>query len=118
MTSNIGHTLAVAFSNLLIYLTNSLTGKLIHKIDCSAHSTTQTCLIGWGINIIAETTAKMTLEKLMDEASVDNPSGGLAQPDVFKDFLDLPRNLAFLDVERALPQLSSLDLGGNQWVVL
>jgi hypothetical protein len=104
---SIGQILAVAFSNNLIHLTNSHTGKLFHQIDCSSRSASQICSIGWGVNIVdlQGRDAEKTLYDLLSRRTRLEPSDNPP---------NLPKDLAFLDIEEVLPKLSSLSSGGKE----
>ena len=98
----VGQLIAVAFQNNLLQLTNAHTGKVIHQINYASHSDSQICCLGWSINSTGT----------RDFYWPDGGSGPdvSATPD---EPVDLPSDLAFLDVETVLPKLSSLALGGE-----
>lgn len=106
-----GQILAAAFENKRIYLTSAHTGKVVHELDCSSRSHAAVCCIGWGVNSTGESDIKHEEAKQGPEAVLDDilsqgiKHGSDAPP-------DLPRDLAFLDVEALLPRLSSLSFGG------
>ena len=86
---------------------NSQTGKIVHSIDCSSYSKANICCLGWGLNF---TSIKKDIG-LNDVLSCDNQTQGSDIP------LDLPTDLAFLDVEDILPKLSVLPSSGKEWVI-
>lgn len=107
----------MAFSNNHLYLTNAHTGKVVHQIDCTTRSASPICCLGWGINITGDCKIKNERRKIGPEASLDD----LLSPGVKHEsdaLPDLPRDLAFLDVEALLPGLSSLALGGLEYRAL
>ncbi len=103
----LGQILAVAFSNNFIHLTNSHTGKLFYQIDCSTRSNSQICSIGWGVSFVdlQRKYTEQTLDDLLSQRMQLDPSD--APP-------NLPKDLAFLDIEEVLPRLSSLSSGGKE----
>lgn len=114
LITRLGQLLAVAFSNHFIYLTNAYTGKLVHQINCSAHSDSQICCLGWGVNFADAPAVRKRTEKLDPQLNLDdllNQRGNMNESDLLSD---LPRDLAVLDVEGALPRLSSLSSGGKE----
>lgn len=113
MTIKLGQILAVAFSNRLIYLINAHTGKMIHQIDYTTHSTTQVCMLGWGVNFADVIAARKQAEKWQGESTLDDILSQEIQLNESNFLPDLPRDLAFLDVEGALPKLSSLSLSSS-----
>ena len=112
ITIRIGQIIAVALENNYVYLTSAHTGKVIHQIDCTAQSKSAICCLGWGINLVDAEKLQIPRDKLGRKTSLD----GLFSPDASgttsDDHPDLPRDLAFLDVEALLPRLSSLTSGG------
>ena len=97
----------MAFSNSVIYLTNSHTGKLLYQLDCSFRSNSQICAIGWGVNFVELQghPAGKTVDDLLSQRTQLDPSD--SPP-------NLPKDLAFLDIEEVLPKLSSLSSGGKE----
>lgn len=114
LTFRLGQLLAVAFSNHFIYLTNAHTGKLMHQIDCSAHSGSHICCLGWGVNFADIVGVRTQAEKVGGEVNLDDLLSQTANVNGSQISPDLPRDLAFLDVERTLPRLSSLSSGGKE----
>lgn len=84
----------------------------MHQIDCSAHSDSQICCLGWGVNFADIAAVRTQAEKAGSE--VDDLLSQTANVNESHILPDLPRDLAFLDIERTLPRLSSLSSGGKE----
>lgn len=85
---------------------------MVHQIDCSKHSHSPICCLGWGLTFTNSVTLNKELDKLhgkltLDDMVAQNPQAKSLQPP-----RDLPTDLAFLDVEGTLPKLSLLSSGG------
>ena len=106
-----GQILAVAFGNSILYLINAHTGKVVHQVDCTARSTSPICCLGWGNNSTAGHKTKQGKDKQGPGTSLEDLSK-LGTNGASESPPDLPRDLAFLDVEALLPRLSSLALSG------
>ncbi len=104
----------MAFGNNHLYLTSAHTGKVVHQIDCTTRSASPICCLGWGINITGDYKIKHERRRVGPEASLDDllSQGVKHESDTLPD---LPRDLAFLDVDALLPRLSSLALGGLEY---
>lgn len=114
MTCRPGQILAVAFSNFLIYLTNAHTGKMIQQIDYSVHSKKQINMLGWGVNFADVHAARKKAKKLQSEAPLVDVFSQEIHSNEPSSLPDLPRDLAFLDVEEVLPKLSSLSISSAE----
>lgn len=114
LNSTPGLLLAVAFSNSFVYLTNAHTGKLMHQIDFSANANSQICCLGWGVNFGDVFTLRTQTEKDGGESSLDDLLNRRNKGDKSHLASDLPRDLAFLDIEPVLPRLSPLSSGGKE----
>ena len=79
----------------------------MHTIDCSAYSEVNICCLGWGLNY----TSIKGAVNLDDVFNCDNQASKFETP------LDLPTDLAFLDIEDILPKLSALPAVGKEWVL-
>lgn len=86
----------------------------MHQIDCSSHSDSQICCLGWGVNFSDILAVRTQVEKLGSEVLLDDLLNQRINGDESKILADLPRDLAFLDVEGTLPKLSSLSPGGKE----
>ena len=107
-----GQSLAAAYDNNSLSLTNAHTGKVIHQIDCSAYSKSQICCLGWGINLTDGNQVSLELNKLKDEVTLDDMISQNPRVKSMDAVPDLPLDLALLDVEASLPKLSPLSSGG------
>lgn len=104
----------MAFGNNHLYLTNAHTGKVVHQLDCTTRSASPICCLGWGINVTGDYKINHERHEVGPEASSDDLLGQAVKRE--SDTLpNLPRDLAFLDVEALLPRLSSLALGGVEY---
>ena len=86
----------------------------MHQIDCSAHSGAQICCLGWGVNFADILAVRTQAERVDGEVNLDDLLSQTANVKESQILADLPRNLAFLDVEGTLPRLSSLSSGGKE----
>ena len=106
--------LAIAFDNSTISLINSHTGKAIHKIDVKSQTTWEACCLGWGISFLDAHTTRRQLDKLDGASTLDDILQKGLQNVLPDGLLDLPSELAFLDIEGILPKLSVLPVGGRE----
>lgn len=107
-----GQSLAAAYDNNSLTLTNAHTGKVVHQIDCSAYSKSQICCLGWGINFTDGNKVSLELAKFKDEVTLDDTISQNPRVKLMDPLPDLPLDLALLDVEASLPKLSPLSSGG------
>lgn len=107
-----GQSLAAAYDNNSISLTNAHTGKMVHQIDCSAYSRSQICCLGWGISFTDGNKVGLELDKFKDKVTLDDVISRNPRVNSMDIVPDLPLDLALLDVEACLPKLSPLSPGG------
>lgn len=107
-----GQSLAAAYDNNSISLTNAHTGKMVHQIDCSAYSRSQICCLGWGISFTDGNKVGLELHKFKDKVTLDDVISQNPRVNSMDIVPDLPLDLALLDVEACLPKLSPLSPGG------
>lgn len=88
----------------------------MHQIDCSAHSASQICCLGWGISFTDTHAVRTRLEKSGMEKDLDDVLSEGTQSSILDSLTDLPLDLAFLDIEGTLPKLSTLAMGGTEYV--
>lgn len=107
-----GQLLAIAFSTVSVSLISAQTGKAVHRIHSSAFPKAIICCLGWGVNV----TYRNEPRTVGTTANLDElfNRGPQAQPSNIP--LDLPTELAFLDIEGILPRLSALPAGGKECV--
>ena len=86
----------------------------MHQIDCSAHSGSQICCLGWGVNFADIVAVRTQAEQIGGEVNLEDLLNQTANVNESHILPDLPRDLAFLDVERTLPRLCSLSSGGKE----
>ena len=86
----------------------------MHQIDCTVHSTSPICCLGWGVNLtdtsIARTHVRRIQQDYIPEELLSNPTG-VGAVDAMPD---LPKDLMFLDVEAVLPLPSPLEPRGKE----
>ncbi|KAM0799702.1 anaphase-promoting complex, cyclosome, subunit 4-domain-containing protein [Usnea florida] len=107
-----GQSLAAAYDNNSLSMTNAHTGKVVHLIDCSEYSKSQICCLGWGINLTDANKVSLELDKFKVEVTLDDVISQNPRMRSLKTVPDLPLDLAMLDVEASLPKLSPLSSGG------
>ena len=107
-----GQSLAAAFDNNSLSLTNANTGKVVHQIDCSAYSKSQICCLGWGINFMDSNKVGVEFDKFKNDMTLDDMIGPRPRVKPMDTVPDLPLDLAMLDIEASLPKLSPLSSGG------
>ncbi len=86
----------------------------MHQVDCSAHSDSQICCLGWGVSFGDDPTLRAHTEKPGGVLNLDDLSDPEVRVKQSQTLTNLPRDLAFLDVEGVLPTLSPLSSGGKQ----
>ena len=107
-----GQSLAAAYDDSSLSLTNAHTGKVVHQIDCSAYSKSQICCLGWGINFTDGNKIGLELHKSKDKVALEDTISQNSRVKSMDTVSDLPLDLALLDVEASLPKLSPLSSGG------
>lgn len=107
-----GQLLAIAWSDGTIRLLGAESNKTVHQIVVSEGGDADVTCISWS----SYSTASESLESILSKADPrwkDATQGGMkekgAQP------LDLPRDLASIDIESSLPKLSVLPSGGTTY---
>ena len=83
-------------------------------MNCSAHSNSQICCLGWGVNFIDAPAVTKSAERLAPRLNLDDFFSQKENVNGSDLLCDLPRDLAVLDVEAALPKLSPLSSGGKE----
>ncbi|KAI9827716.1 MAG: hypothetical protein M1832_004205 [Thelocarpon impressellum] len=107
-----GQLLAVAWSDNAVRLINADSSKVVHQIDTAAEdSSTLTCL-GWAVNFTNSREVRARIDA--SEVTLDDILGRVAQEQALGTVPDLPRELALLDIESALPKLSVLPSAGKE----
>ena len=107
--TNLGQLLAIAWSDGSVRLISAESSKVVHQFATEVQSgqvSGVTCM-RWATNLMNKTSS---LGKTLDSWEgllEDNPLSS------DKTSLDLPRDLALIDIETALPKLSTLPSGGG-----
>lgn len=81
-------------------------------MDCSPYSKSQICCLGWGINFTESSKVSDQIRKLKGEVTLDDIIARNPAANAMDEVLDLPLDLASLDIEALLPKLSPLSSGG------
>lgn len=87
--------------------------KVIHQVGLSALSEHEISCLGWGINLTGVANERRRIPALPD-LFLDDSKETDVSPDAL---LDLPRELALLDIESSLPRLSVLPSLGKELVL-
>ncbi|TVY29164.1 Anaphase-promoting complex subunit [Lachnellula hyalina] len=103
-----GKLLAISWSDGSVRLIGAESSKIVHQFSTGDNVNGVTCM-GWGSNLTgksskSERKGDATWEELLGDEDV---LAGNKVP------LDLPRDLALIDIERSLPKLSVLAAGGG-----
>ncbi|KAI9831026.1 MAG: hypothetical protein M1819_005264 [Sarea resinae] len=106
-----GQLLAVTWADGTVRLISADTGKIVHHLGGSASSDSNITCLGWGLNFTDGKTIQTTLGGSANGLSLDDVLIQVAYAHAPKAELDLPRDLALLDIEGALPKLSVLPSG-------
>ena len=113
LTSKIGQSLAVAFGTS-VCIASANSGKTMYEKDYPTPSKAPICCMGWASNFtdiaaIRERMASLGSALVLDDlmASADETLGP-------RYALDLPIELAFVDVASTLPKLATLPVAGTQ----
>jgi anaphase-promoting complex subunit 4 len=72
--------------------------------------------LGWGISFTDTHAVRTRLEKSGMEKDLDDVLSEGTQSSILDSLTDLPLDLAFLDIEGTLPKLSTLAMGGTEYV--
>lgn len=107
-----GQSLAAAYDDSSLSLTNAHTGKVVHQIDCSAYSKSQICCLGWGINFTDGNNIGLEPHESKDKLALEDTISQDSRVKSMDTVSNLPLDLALLDVEASLPKLSPLSSGG------
>ena len=112
MVDTIGQLVAVAWSDNHVRLFSPESNKLIHEINaCSTKQNGSITCLGWGSNVTFHAQLDSPRKSLH---MILNSTAERHDADAVKD---LPRDLALLDIEGALPKLSLLP-AGKEYVLL
>ncbi len=114
--SNLGQLLAISWSDGSVRLISAETSKVVHQFATEVQPgqvSGVTCM-RWATNLMNKTPSSMSFGKTF------NSWGDLTEDDTLFPLdrapLDLPRDLALIDIETALPKLSTLPSAGGSYV--
>jgi hypothetical protein len=109
----LGHLLAISWSDGSVRLVGAESSKIVHHFSTGSSITGVTCM-SWTSNLAnrkrsssKEYKKPQTWQDIFSAASPKDRSG-----------LDLPRDLALIDIETSLPKLSVLASSGSSYVKL
>ncbi|MCJ1435652.1 hypothetical protein MMC27_005027 [Xylographa pallens] len=108
-----GQILAISYSDSSVSLISAQTGKSVHQVQYREHSESKISCLGWGLNYTDAEETRARLDNLNIDIGPDDPLNSGSQPLDAERPLDLPNDLAFLDVEDVLPRLSILPATGG-----
>jgi len=108
-----GSLLAVAFDDNTVVLVSAQTGKTVYQIQTRPAFEDKICYIGWSTNFTDVAEIQQRLRGTRDGTSLDDVihRGFLGQAPAVK--IDLPSDLASIDVEGILPKVSTLPATGT-----
>ncbi|MCJ1402966.1 hypothetical protein MMC11_006188 [Xylographa trunciseda] len=111
-----GQILAISYSDSSVSLISAQTGKSVHQLQYREHSQSKISCLGWGLNYTDADETRARLDNLRIDINLDDVlNTGSQSFDAERplDPLDLPNDLAFLDIEDVLPKLSILPATGG-----
>ncbi|KAI9802111.1 MAG: hypothetical protein M1833_002032 [Piccolia ochrophora] len=110
-----GQLLAVAWSDNITRLISADSGKIVHEIRAPSTDSPkiEVTLLGWAINFTNRQTVEKRLQSSDDNNDLDDILTDALTAYSSTVTLDLPRDLALLDIEDALPKLSVLLSSGK-----
>lgn len=106
-----GQLIAIAWSDVTVRLIGAESNKTVHQITVSEEEDTEVTCLAW----TTYSAASKSLGDILAEAGPwkDATVGGLKGKNA--QLLDLPRDLAAIDIESSLPKLSVLPSGGTTY---
>lgn len=110
----LGQMLAVADSDSTVSLISAQTGKSVHQVLYPNHPKSRICCLGWGMNFTDPKNTRARLDNLRIDVSSDDALNSSSHTSGTDHPLDLPNDLAFLDIEEVLPRLSTLPASGRE----
>src|SRR5690554_2140468 len=103
----LGRLLAIAWSDGTVRLLGAESNKTVHQIVVSEEEDVGVTCIAWS----SYSSGSISLEDIISKAEGLCKDSGAKEKDV--EPLDLPRDLASIDIESSLPKLSILPSGGT-----
>jgi anaphase-promoting complex subunit 4 len=101
----------VAWSDGVVRLVGAESSKNVHQIAIGPHGATGITCLGWASNFISKRSTGVGHFK--DGSSWQNVFEETIDGNGDRDTLDLPRDLALIDIESSLPKLSILPAGST-----
>ncbi|MCJ1390336.1 hypothetical protein MMC18_003195 [Xylographa bjoerkii] len=108
-----GQILAISYSDSSVSLVSAQTGKSVHQVQYQGHSESKISCLGWGLNYTDAEDTRARLDHLKIDVGLDDTLNSGSQTFGAERPLDLPNDLAFLDIEDVLPRLSILPATGG-----
>ncbi|KAL8664050.1 MAG: hypothetical protein Q9202_003342 [Teloschistes flavicans] len=108
-----GQSLAVAFGHTMC-IASAHTGKVMYRKKSLASSKAPICCLGWATHFTNIQAVRITLAQLADRLTLDDLLKSLGKATKPSGVLDLPTELALIDVATSLPKLPTLPIGGSQ----
>ncbi|MCJ1379769.1 hypothetical protein MMC17_002872 [Xylographa soralifera] len=108
-----GQILAISYSDSSVSLISAQTGKSVHQVQYREQSEGKISCLGWGLNYTDAEETRARLDNLKIDIGHDDALNSGSQPFGAERPLDLPNDLAFLDIEEVLPRLSILPATGG-----
>ncbi|KAI9814210.1 MAG: hypothetical protein M1827_003376 [Pycnora praestabilis] len=108
-----GQLLAIAWSDTGTHLVSAESGRIVHQIPNPGDREKKVTCLGWSINFLNSPTIQARVESSKGGLNLDDLLSQTIQTQTSDDDLDLPRDLALLDIEETLPKLSVLNSGGR-----
>jgi anaphase-promoting complex subunit 4 len=106
--------LAIAWSDGYVRLVSADNNKIVHQIGSEVDKTSPVSCLGWGMSHIGGQAPEEQSEHRLNDILLVNEEWD-RDSNIFKEnSTDLPRELALLDTESALPKLSVLPTLGNE----
>lgn len=111
---SLGQLLAVAWSDNIIRLISAHTGNVVHQLVNRVGPDPQVTILHWASNFTDGRSARAKIERPGSELTLDDVLGQAVQNHAPNTAVDLPRDLALLDIDGTLPKLSVLMSGGKE----
>ncbi|KAI4233175.1 MAG: hypothetical protein LQ349_004577 [Xanthoria aureola] len=108
-----GQALAVAFGDS-VCVASANSGKIMYQKDYPTPSKAPICCLGWASNFTDVMAIRKRVANLQGTAVLDDLMSSVDEPLNPQHALDLPIELAFVDVASTLPKLATLPVAGSQ----
>lgn len=104
----------MAWTDNIIRLISPHTGKIVHQLFSGVGPSPEVTFLDWCSNFTDGKSAKDRIENRADNLTLDDVLSKSRYAQKLECNIDLPRNLALLDVDGTLPKLSVLVAGGKE----